>query len=335
MSKKKQPKSWVDPRNVRPAGWHPPKMTEKYYSRLFNSFEGVQKNILIAGHLSSLHGAALMAYQCHLFYTDYMSPSILLGNHWSPWRSSEDVMTSIRALLSHVTPDVRELCEIWLTQIHILDELNQEWANALAKFFNLGVPKSDLEFQVLRDHVERFRQEKGAAWVNSSDFQRLVSQLDLTVTKMLDLTPKLDELIRTMQSHISLDDIQAFAGDQTVKDRIEASRDESNHQKAISKLNRLIGDATAQDQASEIYLELGFRYAELDQIPQAIESYTKSIDLAKLANPLVYFWRGELHYRQKEWNKAKKDFEEAVELEICSPEREQSIQYMSELQSKP
>src|SRR5919109_3735616 len=110
MAKKKQSKLWVDPRNIRPAGWQPPKVTEKYYSRLFSAFEGVQKNILIAGHLSSLHGSALMAYQCHLFYTDYLSPSILLGNHWSPWRSSEDVTTSIRALLSHVAPDVRELC---------------------------------------------------------------------------------------------------------------------------------------------------------------------------------------------------------------------------------
>lgn len=333
MAKKKQSKSWVDPRNIRPVNWHPPKVTEKYYSRLFNTFEGVQKNILIAGHLSSLHGVALMAYQCHLFYTDYLSPSILLGNHWSPWRSSEDVMTSIRALLSHVAPDVRELCEIWLTQIQILDELNQEWAYALAKFFNLSVPKSDIEFQVLRDHVERYRKEKGATWLHSSDFQRLVSQLDLTVTKMQELTPKLDELIQTMHSQISLDDIQAFAGDQTVRDRIEASRNESNHKRAISKLNRLLEESSAQDQASEIYLELGFRYAELGEIPQAIENYTKSIDLAKLANPLVYFWRGELYYRQKEWKKAVKDFEQAVELEIYAPERDQALQYISELQS--
>jgi len=334
MAKKKRSKSWVDPRNIRPAGWQPPKVTEKYYSRLFNSFEGVQKNIVIAGHLSSLHGVALMAYQCHLFYTDYLSPSILLGNHWSPWRSSEDVAISIRALLSHVEPDVQELCTVWLSQIQILDELNQEWATALAKFFNLSVPKNDIEFQVLHDHVERCRKEKGTAWLHSSDFQRLVSQLDLTVIKMQELTSKLDELIQTMHAQISIDDIQALAGDQTVRDRIEASRNEPNHKQAISKLNRLLERSPAQAQASEIFLELGFRYVELGEIVQAVENYTKSIDLAKLPNPLVYFWRGELYYRQKEWNKAVKDFEQAVELEIYTPEREQALQYISELQSK-
>jgi tetratricopeptide (TPR) repeat protein len=334
MAKKKQSKLWVDPRNIRPADWHPPKMTEKYYSRLFAAFEGVQKNILIAGHLSTLHGAALTAYQCHLFYTDNLSPSILLGNHWSPWHPSEEVTTSIRALLPHVAPDVQALCEVWLRQIQILDELNQEWANALAKFFSLTAPKSDIDFQVLRDHVERYRKEKGAAWLDSSEFQRLVRQLDLTVTKMQQLTPKLDELIQTMHSEISPDEIQAFAGDQRVKDRIETSRDESNHKRAINILNRTLQDSPTQIQASEIYRELGFRYAELGEISQAIENYTKSIELEKLPDPLVYFWRGELYYRQQEWKKAKKDFEQAVELEIYTPEREQASQYISELQSK-
>jgi tetratricopeptide (TPR) repeat protein len=334
MAKKKQSKMWVDPRNIRPAGWHPPKMTEKYYSRLFSAFEGLQKNILIAGHLSSLHGAALMAYQCHLFYTDSLSPSILLGNHWSPWRSSEDVTTSIRALLPHVAPDVQELCEAWLTEIQILDELNQEWANALAKYFSLTVPKSDIDFQVLRDHVERYRNEKGAAWLDSSEFQPLVSRLDLTVSKMHQLTPKLDELIQTMHSQISPDDLQAFAGDQRVKDQIEASRDGPSHKRAINKLSRLLKDNPSQIQSSEIYMELGFRYAELGDISQAIENYTKSIELEKLPDPLVYFWRGELYYRQQEWKKAQKDFEQAVELEIYTPEREQALQYISELQSK-
>lgn len=334
MAKKKKAKAWVDPRNVRPVGWHPPKMTEKYYSRLFDSFEGVQKNILIAGHLSSLHGAALMAYQCHLFYTDNLSPSLLLGNHWSPWRSSEDVATSIRALLSHVSLDVQELCEVWLTQIQVVDALNQESATALARFFNLRVPKSDIDFQVLRDHVERRRKEKGTIWLDSPELQRLISKLDLAITKMQQLAPKLDEIIQEMHSQVSLDDLRAFAGDQKIKDRIEASRDEPDHKRAISKLKRILDGNPAQDQASVIYLELGFRYAELGEISPAIESYTKSIDLAKMPNPLVYFWRGELYYRQKEWKRAVRDFKQAVELEVYTPEREQALQYISELQSK-
>jgi tetratricopeptide (TPR) repeat protein len=334
MAKKKQSKSWVDPRNIRPAGWHPPKMTEKGYSRLFDAFEGGQKKIIVSGHLSNLYGAALMAYQCHLFYTDNLSPSIFLGKYWSPWHSSGEMSTIIRALLPHVEADIQEYCEVWLTQIQVLDELNQEWANALAKFFNLLIPKNDEDFQVLRNQVELYRKENGASWVNLPEFQPLVSQLDFAVIKMQQLIPRLDELIQTMHSQFSPDDLQALAGNQQVKDQIEASRDEPSHKRAINKLNQILKRSTTEIQSSEIYMELGFRYAELGEIPQAIENYTKSLDLAKLPNPLIYFWRGELYYRQKVWDKAIKDFEQALALEIYTPEREQAIQYISELQSK-
>jgi tetratricopeptide (TPR) repeat protein len=334
MTKEKQSKSWVDPRLIRPAGWTPPKMTEKSYSRLLDSYEGKQKKIIISGQLSTLHGAALMAYQCHLFYTDNLSPSILFGNYWSPWRSSGEVSTIIRALIPHVEPDIQEFCRVWLTQIQVLDELNQKWAITLAKFLNLAIPKSEDEFQVLQNSVESYRKENGAAWATLPEIQPLVLQIDTTVIKMQQLIPKLQELIQTMHSQFSPDDLQALAGNQRVQDQIEASRDEPSHKRAINKLNRILKNNPTQTQSSQIFTELGFRYSELGEIPQAIENYTKSIDLAKLPNALVYFWRGELYYREKQWLKAVKDFKQAIALEIYTPEREQAMQYISELQSK-
>lgn len=334
MSKKKQSKPWIDPRNIRPPDWQPPKMTEKSYSRLLDSFEGAQQQLIIASHLSTLHGVARIAYQCHLFYTDNLSPSILVGQYWSPWSSYGDVSTIIRALRNYVKPDIQDVCRIWLTQMQILDELNQKWADALAKFLNQPVPKNEDEFQALRNSVELYRRENGAAWATLPEFQHLVSDLNSTVTKMQQLAPQLEELVQRMNAQFSPQDFQAFIGNQEIQDQIEASRDEPSHKRAINKLNRMLKENPSQDQSSQIFLELGFRYAELGEIEQAIENYSKSIDLAKMPNALVYFWRGELYYRIKQWSNSVKDFEQAIELEIYTPEREQALQYISEMQSK-
>jgi tetratricopeptide (TPR) repeat protein len=309
-------------------------MTEKSYSRILDSFEGVQKQLIISSHLSTLHGVALMAYQCHLFYTDNLSPSLLLGYHWSPWNSYGENSIIIQTLLNYVEPDIQDLCRIWLAQMQILDELNQKWANALAKFLNQAVPKSDEEFRALRNSVELYRKEKGATWVQLPEFQPLVLELDSSVIKMQQLVPKLEEFIQKMNAQFSSEDFQTFVGNQEIQDQIEASRYEPSHKRAINKLNRMLKDNASQNQTSQVYMELGFRYAELGEIQQAIENYSKSIDLARLPNALVYFWRGELYYQQKEWSKALKNFEQAIELEIYTPEREQALQYIAELQGK-
>jgi tetratricopeptide (TPR) repeat protein len=333
MTKDKQSRSWVDPRHNRPTDWTPPRMTEKSYSRLFDSFEGGQKIIMISGYLSTLHGAAQMAYQCHLFYTDNLSPSILLGDYWSPWRSSGETSIIIQALIPHVDPDIQEFCRVWHTQIQIFDELNQKWTNTLAKFLDMAIPTSENEFEVLRNSVELHRKEKGADWTTLPEFQPLILQLDTTIIKMQELIPKLQELIQTMHSQFSPDDLQALTGNQKIQDKIEVSRNDHSHKRVINKINRILKDNPTQSQSSQIYLELGFRFSELGEIPQAIENYTKSIDLAKLPNAFAYFWRGELYYREKEWNKALKDFEQAISLEIYQPEQEQALQYISELKS--
>jgi tetratricopeptide (TPR) repeat protein len=136
-----------------------------------------------------------------------------------------------------------------------------------------------------------------------------------------------------MHSESSPDDLQALTGNQKVQDKIEASRDDPSHKRVINKLNRILKDNPTKSQSGQIYMELGFRYSELGEISQAIENYTKSIDLAKLPNAFVYFWRGELYYREKEWDKAVKDFEQAITLEIYQPERGQALQYISKLKS--
>jgi tetratricopeptide (TPR) repeat protein len=334
MTKRKQSKVWIDPRLIRPAGWSPPKPTEQEYARLFASVEGKQQQVLVSGHLSTLASVPQFAYQCHLFYTDSVSPSMMLGNYWSPWRYPGQETPIIQSLLPYVEADIRDFCQAWLTQILALEALNQEWAEALARYFNLASPKSEQDYQTLRDQVEAYRKEKGAAWVSVPEFEPLVSRLQRIVAEMRQLLPRLTELLQSSYSQISPDDWQALAGNQQVEDRIEAARGQPSHKRAIKMLNRALQDSPTGMQASEIYMELGFRYGELGEIEQAIENYTKSIDEGKLPNPLVYYWRGELYYRQKEWDKAVHDFEQAVALGVYSPEREQAQQYITELQSQ-
>jgi tetratricopeptide (TPR) repeat protein len=334
MTKKKQQDVWLDSRLIRPPGWSPPKPTEQEYSSIFASVEGLQKQVLITSHLSSLICVAKFAYQCHLFYTDNLSPMMMLGEYWSPWRYPGEEITTIQSMLPHVETDIRELCQAWLPLIQTLETLNQEWADALARFFGLITPNSDRDYQELRDQVEAYRKENGALWVNHPDFPPLILQLEQIVIGMQRLYPKLSELLQKYQTQISPDDLKALFGDQRVKDRIDSARGEPSHKRAIKVLDKALRYNPTDMQTNEIYMELGFRYGELGEIEQAIENYTRSINASKLPNPLVHYWRGELYYSQKEWDKAAQDFEQAVALGVYSPEREQAQRYILELRSQ-
>lgn len=334
MTKKRESEPWIDPRLLRPTGWSPPKPTEQSYSRLLASVEGVQRQVFVSGNLSVLIGEAQCAHYCHLFYTDNLSPLAILGDYWSPWRYPGRVAPVIQATLPYVEADVREFCQTWLTYIHAMEELNQAWAEALAAFFNLAPPREEQDYEELRNRVEAYRKENGAAWVSAPGFQPLVSRLQQTVAGMQQLLPRLTELLHSSYAPVSPEALQALVGNQRVKDRIDAAREEPSHKRAIKMLNRALQDNPTDMQAGAIYMELGFRYGELGEIEQAIEYYTRSIEGGKVPNPWVHYYRGELYYRQEQWEEALHDFEQAAALEIYPPEREEAERYIAELRSR-
>jgi len=326
MTENKQPRMWIDSRLIRPAGWSPPKPNEQDYSRLFSALEGAQKQTFLAGILPSLKIEAEFADKCLLFYTNNHSHLKAFGDYWTPWRRKGGV-------LPHLETDMQEFYQPWLPFMESLETVNQECAKILATFFNLPAPKNEWDYLALRDQVEVYRNEYGAVWVYLPDFQPLILQLQETIAGMQQLLPKLNELLQSLYPQLLPGNPQALFVNQKVKNQIDAARDEPIHQRAIKMLKRALQENPTGIQTSVIYMELGSRFSELGKIEQAIENYTESIDRGKLSQPLVHFWRGELYYHQREWDKPIQDFKQAIVLEIYSPERERAQLYISELRS--
>jgi tetratricopeptide (TPR) repeat protein len=333
MTKEKSQKSWIDPRLIRPANWSPPKMTEKSYSRMFASVEIGQRNIYISGQLASIYGTAQQAYFCHLFYTDILSPSIFTGSYWSPWNETDQTILAVQAMLPFVDSDINEFCQNWLTLMHSLDVVNQKMAENFASIFNIEVPVNKEEFDKLRDLIEADRKLNGVYWVTLPEFSPLVSQLDNIVTRLQDLIPRLQEFLKKINEKISPDDFASLSGNQKIQTQIEICQNDPQHKRVIKKLNNLLLKNPPRIQKYQIFKEIGFRYSMIGDNMNAIDSYSKSIESGNITDPMVYYRRGEIYFDEKDWDKALKDFEKAIELEVYSPEREHALECIDYIKS--
>jgi len=332
MAQKKEKKFWIDPRLIRPRGWSPPKPTAQIISREYAMADESQKPFLLAIRFSSLPNEMGKIYYCHLFYTDNISPSVIIGDHYHPWRIDPYAQEAILGMLSYIEGDFHNICEIWLNYILTFEDLNDKLAKTFAIFFGLPFPSTEQDYMELCERIEIYRKENGAVWCSFPDFQPLISQFEQSLRDMYLFFPKIKTLTNFYSNKVSPDAWNNYLGLMEINQRIENASNQPSHKRAINMLNKALEKNPNTNQSSEIYMELGFRYSMLGEIEQAIENYTKSVENNKIFNPLIYYWRGELYYHQQCWDKALHDFEQAISLEIYSPELEQAQQYVKELQ---
>ena len=67
----------------------------------------------------------------------------------------------------------------------------------------------------------------------------------------------------------------------------------------------------------------------MGDITQAITCYTRAIEI-DARSPYDFFWRGCLYYQLNQLQAARKDFEQALEMEdFWPPEREEAERYLA------
>lgn len=334
MTKETPPKYWIDPRLIRPANWSPPPISEDFYSRRFGSVEGGERNILISVQLASIAGTLQFANWCLLFYTDTVSPTNSTGYYRSLWNSDDETLDAVQAMLPYVESDILDFCQIWLSLMRSLEEVNQKMTDNFVSILNVNKPVCNEEFDKLGKLIEINRKDYGPFWTSIPEFSCLIEQVNQIVIGLQGLLLRYQEIRKNLSSHISSEDRENLFGNQKIRIQFEAAQNDPHHKRVIKKLNNLLAKNPPRNQVYQIYKELGFRYTEICEYQNAIDSYSKSIQFARIPDPLVHFWRGEIYYHEKDWGNALKDFEKAIELEVYSPEREQALELITYIKSQ-
>ena len=121
---------------------------------------------------------------------------------------------------------------------------------------------------------------------------------------------------------------------QEVIDLINKTVEDINPSRAVKRMEEAIKRGLPEAQAATAYMVLGTRYEDLGQPNEAINCYSKSIQLL-VNNPMVYFWRGELLFQKGQREEARADLEKALSFAppngLFSPERELAQDYLTQI----
>lgn len=213
-----------------------------------------------------------------------------------------------------------------------LQSLNKQWAFVLAEYFKFTLQDTPQSLKRLRQQIDRHRKTEGASWVNLSICQPLLAQTQQVVETIRQLVKSAQEQIYQLYGYhvIGYEDI----GHQRAKDLIDKAEGEEKTERAIQLLQKALRYGTSGIQASKALISLGSRYEDLDDAPSAIHCYTRAIE-AWRPIPLLFFWRGQLYFRQGQRSDALKDFEMALSLttpeSLPSSEREQATRYIAKI----
>jgi len=104
-----------------------------------------------------------------------------------------------------------------------------------------------------------------------------------------------------------------YIDSQEVKDLVDAAEGDLIAANAIRRLEDAIRKNIPGIQNTSVYLTLGTRYEDLDNMEKAIDSYTKAINLCDI-NAVAYLFRGELFYKQGDYKQASQDLHKALDV---------------------
>lgn len=123
---------------------------------------------------------------------------------------------------------------------------------------------------------------------------------------------------------------------QEVDDLIDSAVGDLFPIRAVKRMEKAINQGLpgTKNQRANAYMVLGTRYEDLHRSDKAIECYDQAIQLY-VDNPICYYWRGELLYKQGQYEKARMDFETALSYtapnELYSPERENAQDFIKKI----
>ena len=98
---------------------------------------------------------------------------------------------------------------------------------------------------------------------------------------------------------------------QEVDDLVDATVEDFDPSKAVARMEKAIARGMPGLRRSSVYMVLGTRYEDLEDLEKALESYTKSLAYVG-RSPITLFWRGQIYYRRGDLDNAQVDFEQAL-----------------------
>ncbi len=317
--------------------------------------------VMVRGVVDGLYTFAQAFHQHHIAGF----PADVTGR-WSTW--IQGGLGQLQNILPQADDEElhRLLCA-FETQVQEIDLLDQEWIAALAQQFDTPVPESQRERHRLERKVNEYMLRKGPIWCSLPRCQQLMRQADAVFTDV----ERSRQAIRARLSHLSRapagtsegsearDDTGLYTteaakrqsifvppesdsilgadaelGDQRAADLIDRAVEEPDPRRAVRLLHQALEYGHTGMQASKAYLELGGRHSDLGEDTQAIDCYTKAIGVSQYPSAIAFYWRGEAYYRQRLWEKARSDFEQALSLGINSPESEWAHRYLAAIRER-
>jgi tetratricopeptide (TPR) repeat protein len=293
----------------------------------------------LVGSLSVFMNEGRRAEDLYHFYTN--SQVVNRGvppSAWTPWTGGHatagaTMVQSLEESMPHITDHaLLEVCQRMVKHRQLLEELNGQLGRVLAIFLRLSPPRTDEDFQKLRQQADDYRAQHGPAWATQPEISPLIAQLKDILVELKSLEFEVQGRLRP--HYELLEPSAGEMGDQRAHDLVDEAREEPDADRAIRLLRKALRYGKTGIQASSAYMELAARYSDQGEAKKAIAYYTKSIEASKIPNAYALYWRGELYYQQEEWGKALGDFERAVSIGLYSPEYEQAQEYRSELRPR-
>ncbi|HML40646.1 MAG TPA: tetratricopeptide repeat protein [Bellilinea sp.] len=142
-----------------------------------------------------------------------------------------------------------------------------------------------------------------------SPIKQLIIQPVPDATQNSPATSQFSELESTIEPTSSC----MLIDSQEIKDLVDAANGTLLPSLGINRLEAAIRENMPGVQHTSVYLTLGTLYETLDDTEKAIDSYTKAIDLCDI-NAVAYLFRGELYYKQTDYENASQDFHSALEV---------------------
>ena len=92
--------------------------------------------------------------------------------------------------------------------------------------------------------------------------------------------------------------------------------EKDNFEEALTYLNQTIELAEEPDSMmmNKAYVNMGAAYQKLGNVGMAMENYSKALSVNK-SNPNVFLYRGNLYYKQEQFDQAIKDFQRVLKLD--------------------
>lgn len=261
---------------------------------------------MLSGSVKGCNGSIKTSY--HFLVGGAFNESI----YWHPWSFSPVGLEPFVSLLTD-----KKLQDLILAFGQIDEQFRQhmqEWAIALANFFDYTVPPTETVYRKIIRKRRAYQESQTPVWMLQVEFQNLSLQLQEIVKTSETMTLQIMEQIRRVYQEYETPEA---LGDQRAKDLIDRANEQPgiSAQQATKLLKKALRYGTTGIQASKAYMRLAMWYEDLGDTAKAIEHYGLSMN-AWREYPYAYFVCGRLYHEQQRYTEALNSIRKALEFPL-------------------